>query len=394
MLEAPQDVKYCKECEASGAEVIIAPRFDEIITLVENADIVIFNWWAHPLSVDLLRNLSNVETRFIIWSHINGLRYPVLTAEFLDLFDEILLTSPCSVKNERFTEKQRRKLLLKTEFVYGIGDFNPKLLPYKDNYKIGITVRIGYVGTLDFAKLNISFPKICYEIKHQIPGAEFILCGKYSESFKNKYFAEFPTLKKCTEFTGFVGEPEKLLPTLDVFCYPLAENNYATTENALLEAMAAALPVIVLDNPAEREIVENGITGIVAESPNDFIDKTVELCKDETIRKRLGSAARTAIIKKYDVQVNADNFLKAVKSTLKTEKKLHNFKSLIGNDVWENFLYLCGKDKDKILRVINDEKIRLPDIFYSNSKGSPRHYYQYFNDKTLANLNERISNLK
>ena len=93
-------------------------------------------------------------------------------------------------------------------------------------------------------------------------------------------------------FEGFTDNIESVLAKTDIFAYPLTEKNYATTENALLEAMAAGLPVVVLNNPAERSIVENGVTGIVADSEYEFAESVSGLIKSESKREYLGRNAR------------------------------------------------------------------------------------------------------
>jgi glycosyltransferase involved in cell wall biosynthesis len=61
-------------------------------------------------------------------------------------------------------------------------------------------------------------------------------------------------------FAGRRAEPQELLAAFDVFCLPsLAEG----CSNALLEAMAAALPVVATDCGGNSEAVEPRVTGIL-----------------------------------------------------------------------------------------------------------------------------------
>ncbi|MCR4925392.1 MAG: glycosyltransferase family 4 protein [Clostridiales bacterium] len=391
LLEKPEDDKYCEICRQSGARVIIAPQYKEIEKEAEDTDIVIFNWWAHPLTVNLLTRLGKIQSRLIIWSHINGLHYPKLTFDFLDIFDGIMFTSPCSLKSNSFSENQRKAIEKKTSFVYGTGEFYPVKSKFKESYKADKNdLKIGYLGTLDFSKLNRAFPEICQAIKEKLPEAHFILCGKADENFKNQFFKDYADLKDCVDFKGFVTNAEEMLNSFDVFCYPLSSLNFATTENALLEAMAVALPIVVLDNPAESEIIDNAKSGIVAKGKEDFIEKTVLLLNDEKERIRLGTAARKTVINKYSTQNNVATFVEAVEKALKTQKTSHNFEALIGSDIWENFLYFCADEKENVIKALNGEHCSLSDIFYSNSKSSPFHYQRYFKDEHIDMLVNKL----
>lgn len=388
MLEKPQYEKYVEECKYSGAEIIITSAKNQIFDLAEKSDVVIYNWWAHPLSVDLIRELGKAEVRLVIWSHINGLQYPALTADFLDIFDSVMFTSPCSLNNPGFSDEQKDRISTKCSYIYGFGDFHPDKIKYKNNYKIKKNLKIGYLGTMDFAKLNPEFPKICYEIRQYIPDVEYILCGGYSQEFKAAYFADYPELQQCTSFLGFVNDPDEKMQLFDIFCYPLTKDNYATTENALLEAMAAGLPVVVLSNPAEKEIVENEVNGICTDEISSFISETVALSKDETKRQNLGIAARNTIINKYNVEINTKTFIQEIDKVLGIKKHRRDFKACIGNDIWENFLYFSGADRDKIINILQGEKSTLPNIYYSESKSSPRHYSKYFYCRQIDQLSK------
>ncbi len=393
ILDKPMETKYCELCRAAGASVVISPSTDEIRGLAEKSDVVIFNWWGHPLSVKLFEMLDGVRTRLILWSHINGLNYPFLTTLFLEAFDKVMLSSPCSFGNKYFSSEERERVRKEAEIVYGTGDFKPEKHLYKKRYGINDTVRIGYLGTLDFAKMSRAFPSICHSIKERVNKVEFVLCGACTEEFRTVFLNEYPELGECTVFKGWVTETEKILTSFDIFLYPLNPENYATTENALLEAMAAGLPVVVSDNPAESSIVDNGITGIVAKDRSDMVESVIGLCNDEKQRKFLGENARKTIIEKYDIRSNEEKFSECIKQALGIEKHRHCLCEITGKDIWERFIYFCGEEGDKVLKVLAGEKVGLPGIFFSETKGSPKHYARFSDDKRIKELSERIDEL-
>lgn len=389
MLEEPADRQWYEECEKAGAGISIAPSEEELIRAIENADAVILDWWAHPLMVGLLSLLDRIPARYILWSHINGLSFPVLKPEFLEEFDFDLFTSPCSFERVKENTGIAEELMKRTELLYGMGDFQPQCVPHKKEYSAGNPIRIGYIGTLDFAKMSPDYPDVCELIHELIPNAKFHLFGKYTENFEREFFSK-KEIRKYVTLEGFVPDPGERYPTFDLFLYLLTKNNYATTENAILEAMAAGLPVVVYDNPPEKAIVEDGVTGIVVRSRNDAADAVKRLILHEEERKRIGTAARDFVIENYRANVNAKRFQDAVGRTLNQPKRLHHFADIVGRSLWERFLYICGEDRQNAEALAAGKSGSVPDCFKSGSKSSPAHFLKYYDDRNLTALAERI----
>ena len=94
---------------------------------------------------------------------------------------------------------------------------------------------------------------------------------------------------------GFRSDPERFLAEAAVFVLP---SRFEGMPNALLEAMAAGLAVIVTDaSPGPLEMVEPGVSGLVVPSddPAALAKAMDALASDPERCRRMGAAARTRI---------------------------------------------------------------------------------------------------
>jgi glycosyltransferase involved in cell wall biosynthesis len=88
---------------------------------------------------------------------------------------------------------------------------------------------------------------------------------------------------------------ESLLRTYasaDIFAFP---SHTDTLGNVILEAMASGLPVVVTDSMGPKELVEHGVTGLVATSDAQFSEYVKLLIRDSELRRRMGIAARESV---------------------------------------------------------------------------------------------------
>jgi glycosyltransferase involved in cell wall biosynthesis len=94
---------------------------------------------------------------------------------------------------------------------------------------------------------------------------------------------------------GFRSDPELFLADAAVFVLP---SRFEGMPNALLEAMAAGLAVIVTDaSPGPLELVEPGVSGLVVPSddPVALAAAMKSLAADPERCRRMGAAARERI---------------------------------------------------------------------------------------------------
>lgn len=106
-------------------------------------------------------------------------------------------------------------------------------------------------------------------------------------------------LQERVRFMGFRSDVQTFFQKAGIFVLP---SRFEGMPNALIEAMAAGLAVIVTDaSPGPLEVVEDGITGLVvqSENPKALALALDRLADDQALRLSLGKAAREQL-KKMD----------------------------------------------------------------------------------------------
>ena len=108
-------------------------------------------------------------------------------------------------------------------------------------------------------------------------------------------------------FLGRRDDVPQLLRVADLFVLP---SRYEACPNAVLEAMATALPVVAFDVGGIRELVRPHHTGWLApaDSPNQLADTILAALFDRSARQRVGQAARRAIIEEHNLDGWVDQY--------------------------------------------------------------------------------------
>jgi|GEM_PF-619567 len=102
-----------------------------------------------------------------------------------------------------------------------------------------------------------------------------------------------------TVVTGYVDDLYKELLNSDVFVAPMFF--CAGIQNKVLEAMACGVPVITTPAVAESLGCSDGQELILAKDETSFIEKTLLLLSDESLRMRIGQNGKKKMLEKYSL---------------------------------------------------------------------------------------------
>jgi len=325
LLDKPNDLKYYNQLVEYGIDVILEPNESEMKALIEEHDIVVLNWWGHPKMVEFLQKFPHSECRMVIWNHINGCTYPYLPYNFLEQFQYVFFTSEYSFDNDLWNCYEKAEIRKKSAVIYGMGDFHPENVRCKEDYTIDSGFNVGYVGTLNYAKLYEGFEEYYEELIADIPDIKFTMLGRVDE--KVLLDVKERGLEKYFVFPGYVDDPENFYKNFDIFVYLLNSNSYATTENVLLEAMSYALPIVVRNNSLERNVICD--SGYLVNDKEMFKKCIMDLYSNISLREKMGKLARQFVIQNYNGRDNAKKFLRKCEEIVCVEKKVFKFNHVL-----------------------------------------------------------------
>lgn len=141
---------------------------------------------------------------------------------------------------------------------------------------------------------------------------KLLIVGKGSLDTKLKTKVKDLGIESETVFAGFI-EPAEIpfyqnMLTISVF--PSIDNSESFGV-AAVEAMACEKPVIVSDVGGLREVVENGVTGLIVPPKNtEKLAEAIEiLIRDEELRSKLGKQGRQRVQKLYNWEDNLNAML-------------------------------------------------------------------------------------
>jgi glycosyltransferase involved in cell wall biosynthesis len=160
---------------------------------------------------------------------------------------------------------------------------------------------VGSVGRFRLQKGFVDLLVAMRQVDEHVSGTRLLLVGDgdLQDDLEAKTLSL--GLDKVVTFAGMRSDVPKILKALDVFVLP---SWWEGMPNAVLEAMAAGLPVVATAVGGTPEVVVDGVTGLLVppHDPDSLAQAIVRLLGDPDLRRRMGQAGQDRVGQQFSVE--------------------------------------------------------------------------------------------
>ena len=148
-------------------------------------------------------------------------------------------------------------------------------------------ILVGTVGALSAEKDQKTFLRAAKQVTEERENIKFFIVGKGRMMKELITFTESLDISSNVIFTGYRKDINNSLAILDVWVLSSRKEGLG---NALLEAMAAGLPIADTSAGGIPEVVRDGVGGILVDPGNhkELASAIVKLIDDRELRNRFG----------------------------------------------------------------------------------------------------------
>ena len=386
VLDPPVSAPLLIKARRLGIEILINPDLAAIRAAVAAADVVDISFWNHPRLYDLLsRQLP--ASRWVIQSAVAGTSQPQVLTAAVGLFpDRLVLSTAGSLATAAVHEANRRGCPV--ESIPALAEMS-RLEGFRPRAHAGI--RVGYLGLVEPTKMHPQFADLCLAVADRNVSFEVYGGGSWRGVLQQRFDAAGASDR--VRFHGQIEDIRSAFEEMDIFGYPLAPDTSATSEKTIQEAMWAGIPPVVLAGNGATSLVENERTGLVCQSEADYPAAIRRLADDDSLRRRLGDAAREHAHDHFDPDRNAARFgvifLSASESLRRSpvplpgrdESGARRFVESLGPQGHAFSVSLAGlQDTTAVELAAADDLIRQSSPVLANGEGGIVHYRHAYPD--------------
>ncbi len=186
---------------------------------------------------------------------------------------------------------------------------------------------IGMVGNFVKGRDHATVCRFIKELNKKHDNYHFIFVGKKIDTYADKYdecvsFCKKNKLKDKVSFLGMRSDVPEILPQLDAFIYSTDHDTFGI---AVIEAIAAEIPVFVNDWGVMREITKEGKLAILYKTKDEFdlLEKFSIFLQNKELYKTKAQEAMQIVREKYSIQNHIQNLKTLYENLL--NKNLKNY---------------------------------------------------------------------
>jgi glycosyltransferase involved in cell wall biosynthesis len=151
-------------------------------------------------------------------------------------------------------------------------------------------------------------------IRAKVPDVKLEIVGREPPA----KIAEIAKTVPGISVTGWVDDIRKYLAMADAIIVPLLVGS--GTRLKIFEAMAMAKATVSTTIGAEGLPVTHGENILLADTPEDFAARCIEMVNDREQRERIGASARHLVESKYGWKAASDEFMQAIETGLQARR--------------------------------------------------------------------------
>lgn len=247
--------------------------------------------------IDDMLFISGTEKNLI--QKLKGRKKPVVLMKHAKY---VIVCTPKLEEIAKEINKYKRAIDISSTF-----DTN-RFVPVKDYLQKEITT-IGWTGTHSTLVFLDSLQQPLEEVAKQRKIRLMVIANK-----------EYKMKNVPTEFIHWNASTEvQDLHQFEIGLYPIPANEWSLGKSSLkaLTYMAIAIPVVATAYGTNYRVINDGVSGFLVHSNEEWTKRIIELIDDINLRKRIGLAGRKKVEESFSVKVNFPKYLHVFKTVTK-----------------------------------------------------------------------------
>lgn len=192
--------------------------------------------------------------------------------------------------------------------IMGLDCDEAEVTRLKERYKITSKDTVfGTVARLDPIKNQTMMIKAFAKVADESQLVKLIIVGDGEERNNLEALVEELNIQNSVIFTGYEAQPKNLISLIDIF---LLSSLSEGTSMTLLEAMSLGKPCVVTDAGGNKEVILDGVNGVVTENKNcdEFSKGMSMLLTNSEKRNEMSTNAKARFNKVFTVNQMVKQF--------------------------------------------------------------------------------------